>query len=102
MSDIDYKIKKAKEFLANLERTKQKLIDDEGKTQSPTGALAIALHSRMCRCNHTDDCPWFYEVENGLHNWNAREHAIYWDKAVRIITKDNLPAELVIRVLGVI
>lgn len=44
-------------------------------TSSPTHHLAIAMHRRLCRWNHTDGCAWHYQIKDGIHDWNAHDHA---------------------------
>ena len=47
--------------------------------------LAIFLHSKLCHCDHTDQCGFFYEI-NGLEdNWNGYGHKEYLEKAKKVL-----------------
>ncbi len=49
-----------------------------------TEDLADLLHELMCRHNHTDGCGWYYEIQDGHHNWTGSEHKRYLDRAIRM------------------
>ena len=55
--------------------------------------LAVALHKKQCRWNHTDGCGWYYEYNKGSHDWNGYSHKEYLTKAHNMIkvtpTLDN-------------
>ena len=46
-----------------------------------TKDLAALLHDKLCKDNHTDGCGWFYEIRNGVHEWNRDTHAGWLNKA---------------------
>lgn len=48
---------------------------------TPVHRLAIVLHDKFCRWNHTDGCGFFYEVNKGVHSWSSREHQNWLAKA---------------------
>ena len=48
--------------------------------------LAIMLHKRYCKWNHTDGCGWYYEIIEGRHKWEASEHAKWLRKAQAILS----------------
>lgn len=55
-----------------------------------TKKLAIWLHSKMCRCNHTDCCMWEYAIEGNeedtkSHDWDEYSHTEYYMKAARLL-----------------
>lgn len=52
---------------------------------SKTHLLAIKLHDKLCRWNHTDGCAWHYAIKNGVHDWNEDSHKEYLRKANRIM-----------------
>lgn len=39
--------------------------------------MAIKLHEMLCHGNHTDYCGWYYEIRDGVHDWNRWEHQHY-------------------------
>jgi hypothetical protein len=43
--------------------------------------LAEALHTLLCRWNHTDGCGWHYEIRGGQHDWAGSSHGPYLTKA---------------------
>ena len=47
--------------------------------------LALVMHKKMCRNNHTDGCGWYYEVSQGNHNWSGNEHKLWKDKAKTLL-----------------
>lgn len=51
--------------------------------------LAIVLHNKLCRYNHTDACSWFYEVQGFDHSWHASGHSPWVKKADDIIRAAN-------------
>lgn len=50
--------------------------------------MAIFLHDKLCLCNHTDGCAWYYEFNGIEHKWNANTHMKYLKKADNIIAAD--------------
>lgn len=77
--------------LAKLERTIQarKAQLEEARKEltanSPAKNLAILLHDKLCRWNHTDGCGWHYDVNKGIHNWNGHDHKEYLLKAELVL-----------------
>lgn len=51
--------------------------------------LASTLHDLLCRWNHADGCGWFYEVKDGIDNWNGQSHEPYLRKARMVMTFCN-------------
>lgn len=47
--------------------------------------LAIQLHKSQCGWNHDDGCGWYYEMENGVHNWQGSEHTSWLGRAKKLI-----------------
>ena len=70
----------------------------EMDTLTPTHHLAILLHDRLCKWNHTDGCGWHYFVRDGVHDWNEHAHQEYLRRANRVmqrlgqgpVTQDNI------------
>ncbi len=87
MTELEQEIAASKAKLAELESTKKAMIRDR-RTSSDTGQLAIFLHGKMCRWNHTDGCSWHYEIDKGIHNWDGHAHDKYWSIAAQILSKD--------------
>lgn len=82
---------------AGLERVKQ----EKKKLMSPLQDLAIALHSTLCRWNHTDGCSWYYEISKDVHDWSRHEHGRYLTKAQNIsnlCAKHNINIETVLEI----
>ncbi len=52
---------------------------------TPAQRLAISLHSKMCRHNHTDGCSWFYHMKNDIPDWHAHSQKNYILKAQRLL-----------------
>ena len=50
-------------------------------------AIAIYLHDRMCKSDHSDRCGWYYEVHGGIHNWDDSSHKSWLERANRFIEK---------------
>jgi hypothetical protein len=48
---------------------------------APERKLAILLHDKTCKWNHTDGCAWHYQIDKGIHNWNSSEHQLYLTRA---------------------
>lgn len=45
-------------------------------TDSFEGQLALLIHAKTCKFNHTDGCSFFYETYNNRHNWDNNEHKV--------------------------
>lgn len=52
---------------------------------SPAEELAIRIHARTCRASHAVDCAWFYEIHDGVHDWEAPTHKRYLKKANQVL-----------------
>lgn len=87
MSIEDLKAKIAKEKIESAERIEkfERMIREE-QARQPDQNLAIALHSALCHWNHEDQCGWFYEIRNEVHNWNGSSHSTYLEKAQKLMT----------------
>lgn len=51
--------------------------------------LAIKLHEKLCRLNHTDGCSWFYE-----QTWDGGRHQRYLEKAKNILNIVDIESAL--------
>jgi len=80
VSSIDKKI-------AELEAEKAKLIEEQKHLTALTldQQVAIVLHDRLCRWNHTDGCGWFYFIKNGVPTWQEHSQQDYLKKAALLI-----------------
>lgn len=59
---------------------------------SNTHLLAIKLHDKWCRWNHTDGCGWHYAIKDGVHDWSESSHQAYLRKAHIIMKRlENSP-----------
>ena len=52
------------------------------KYNNATYNIARTLHKLTCKCNHTDDCSWEYEIEHGKDNWTKDTHKRYLENAL--------------------
>ena len=50
-------------------------------------AKVIEHHKCNCKMAHEDQCGWYYEIDNGVHNWNAWDH----QKWLKDFLKKNTP-----------
>jgi len=66
LAEMERQLKQRRELLKTAKR--------ELDTSTPTHHLAIAMHQRLCRWNHTDGCLWHYEIEKGIHDWSGHDH----------------------------
>lgn len=69
--------KKIKELLE-----KEKYIIE---SMSPNQQLAVTLHEKLCKSNHTVGCVWYYEISNGFHKWDDYSHQQWLKKADRML-----------------
>lgn len=68
-----------------LEREISRVDEEIEKSRhTPTEALAIELHGRLCRHNHIDVCDWYYDVKDKVHNWNGWSHSHYLKMATKM------------------
>jgi len=84
ISDIDKEIIAQQNKLAELVQSRIRMQRDT-RTSSETGQLAIFLHEKQCRWNHTDGCSWHYEIHNGVPDWSGHAHSKYWNIAAQIL-----------------
>lgn len=84
MSDNSSKIKELEQQITNL-----KAEDEYLQSLTPVEKVAIALHSAFCIGNHTDGCSWFYEMKNGIDDWNGNTHDRYLTKATLVLAFCN-------------
>jgi len=84
MSNNADKIAKLREEADKLERA-----DAAFNALPEEYKLAITLHVMQCRWNHADGCGWYYEMKDGVHNWNGQSHEPYLRKAQVLTTFCN-------------
>lgn len=94
INSLKNEIEEKKRELANLEEN-QRFLEKSG----PEYVLAVRLHSKLCRWNHTDGCGWFYAVKDGKHDWSDSSHRNYLEKARKILRETELDVETIIKVL---
>lgn len=64
------------------------LMKEQESVMTPAHKMAIVLHKRLCHHDHTEGCDWYYDIKNGVHDWNSRHygsHAEYLQKAEKVI-----------------
>ena len=49
----------------------------------PAKRMAIFLHEKFCRINHTDGCSWFYE--SGDTAWSGHAHSSWLKHAQEVM-----------------
>lgn len=80
-NEIDDRIAMLQADIEKLEKKKRSLFD-----LSDEQRLSILLHSTVCQWNHTDGCPWHYEInDDGSHQWDKTAHTQYLKKAKKLI-----------------
>ena len=99
MGDVRRKVELIEE-IAGKQRELKKIEDELIKLEAlkPHERIAVGLHDILCRHNHTDGCGWYYEVKDGVHEWNKTTHKDWLKKGVRVddfindndITEDQL------------
>lgn len=90
LARLEAELRRRKELLKTAKR--------ELDTSTPTHHLAIAMHHRLCRWNHTDGCGWHYEIRDGIHDWSGHDHARWLRNANMVmrliegqpVTADNI------------
>jgi hypothetical protein len=94
------------DLIREIEETEKRLKalkkQKEDFETAPVKELAIALHKKMCRYNHTDGCGWEYEVRNNVHDWTGSSHRTWLDQAIRIqqiADKHCVPVEVVTEII---
>jgi len=85
IDEIDKEIIHLKTEIKRLEKEQEQL-----SNMGPEEELAVLLHSKFCRHNHTDGCGWFYEIDDGIHNWERNAHREYLEKARSLFQKTGL------------
>jgi len=79
----------------------QKLQDEQKNIQlsGPEYVLAVELHEKLCHWNHADGCGWYYEIHDGVHDWNGSAHKSYLRKAQTIFITTGMDLDDVLRVI---
>lgn len=86
IDEIEFAIRSTEANLLQLQKDKAALVES---ITTPIQTLAIAIHKLTCRHNHTDGCPWFYEVTKDKHNWGEPEHVRYVQKANALVQQTS-------------
>jgi len=68
LEELEKELVSTKDKIKMLETQKKAMLADVD-TNSDTGQMAILLHSKLCKHNHTDGCDWFYGVSKGVDDW---------------------------------
>lgn len=89
-------LQQVKETRALIEKARAKLDEmseqlDSAETKhnglTNTQKLAIMLHNKLCKWNHTDGCGWYYHVKDGLPTWEDYSQQEYLRKATLLCRK---------------
>ena len=69
------------------EQKRRDLRQEYIETLSEGKKLALKLHDKTCKCNHTDGCFFYYEI-NGLEDkWDSYNHKNYLEKAQKLLAE---------------
>ena len=82
--ELDAEISRKEEELRHLKRERE-----DALSMPMDERLANVMHSTICHHSHEDRCGWFYEIDNGKHNWSGATHTCYLNRARRILAKIN-------------
>lgn len=54
--------------------------------------LAIFLHNSLCKMDHTEECPFFHELNGFVDDWGRSSHREYLEKSRRVLAtiKDTI------------
>jgi len=77
-----------------LEKLKKEAHDIE--SLCPEYLLAFSLHAKLCHYNHTDECGWYYEIHDGVHDWTGGSHFSYLEKARKLLKTGVNPATILV------
>lgn len=89
MSTISILEQEIAEKLKQLKLLKQQ--EAEFNALDPEYRLAIQLHKVLCTWDHTSGCGWYYEINNGIHDWNKHAHNYWLTKSNQLLIElDNL------------
>lgn len=80
VKELDKLIREQEKYLQTLQARKARL---EAQKFTPEQELAIELHKKFCRHNHTDGCSWYYEIDKDVHNWNDRSYSAHMEWLVK-------------------
>jgi hypothetical protein len=101
IEEIDRMIAEHERDLQVLKERKKEYLEMDVISDTPAGKLAIALHEKMCKNDHTEYCSWYYFARDGKHDWSEFAHNQYLTKARGIINQ-GFDVDNVISVLKVI
>jgi hypothetical protein len=77
LKQLELDIKRRRALVAKARQTMENM--------SSTHQLAVLLHDRLCRWNHTDGCGWHYAVKDGIHDWAEHSHQLYLRQAAGVM-----------------
>ena len=89
-------LQQVKETRALIEKARAKLeemskqldiTENKHKELTSTQKLAIVLHNKLCKWNHTDGCGWYYHMKDGLPTWADHSQQEYLKKATLLCLK---------------
>lgn len=84
LQEINEQIKAAEKLVADLAAARDTLINPDEEIE-----IAEKLHTRKCKRSHEDMCMWFWEVKDGVHNWEGREHLRFRMKARTMLQEET-------------
>ena len=97
INQIDDEIRKMHKKINELEEKKNMI-----QMLTPEQRVADYIHESRCHMNHTDCCPWHYEFEDGIAQWEDSAHKHYLDKAIALLSIEGMTEEKAIEVLDVL
>ena len=101
VKELDKLIQEQEKNLAKLRRQKEKL---EAQKLTPEQELAIELHKKLCRWTHTDGCGWYYEMKDGIHEWDGGQYSAHreWLKKAQKVIASGIQKETAIKLMEIV
>lgn len=86
VTKIDAEIVALEQKIKQLTEQKKAIVN-----MSPREVLAVTIHKKTCRWNHTDGCGWDYESKRGAEgerreDWSGSTHKEYLSRADAMIS----------------
>lgn len=91
VEDLRAEVQRQADALEQLRRNLA-IAEREMEQLSPSQRLAITLHAKFCRHNHTDACDWYYNCKtidgvSVVTNWNGHAQKEWVKKAEQLIAE---------------
>lgn len=99
---VTYSIQKIDKELDSL---RQSINELESRKEAVTSMsaehrVACIIHESTCHLDHIEYCGWYYEIDNGIHDWsNGYAHKKYLEKAVKLLEIDGVNEKNIVDIL---